>query len=82
LADGVEWRTVDGEIVALDIKKGIYFALNRTGALLWESLSAGTTEPALASQLVERFDLDPTAAQGDLDEFLAGLRTNGLLVET
>lgn len=49
--------------------------LNETGAFLWETLTAGSTEEALTAKLLERFDgLDEASARTDVAEFLASIR--------
>ncbi len=75
----VEWRELDGEIVALDRPAGEYFAVTGSGALLWPLLLAGTTRPALVDALVERFDVDRARAAGDVDTFVAELERRALL---
>ena len=82
LADELEWRVVEEEIVALDVRRGVYFALNRTGALVWKSLAEGTTEDAMVEMLMAEFAVDSATAAGDLAAFLGGLRAHDLLVET
>jgi len=77
--DAVEWREVDGEIVALDRPAGEYVAVTGSGALLWPLLLAGTTRAALAHTLEERFGLAPGIADGDVDRFVDSLAARGLL---
>ena len=74
---GLEWREIEGEVVALDVPTSRYLRLNRTGALLWSSLAAGATREELLERLMERFDLDETKAAADLDAFLPGSGSDG-----
>ena len=75
----VEWREVEGEIVALDLRTKTYLAVNRTGAVLWPALVAGGSRAELLAQLVASFGVPPEAAAGDLDGFLAELTEQNLL---
>lgn len=77
--DAVEWRLVDDEVVALDLSTARYLATNRTGAVLWEELAAGTTREALVGRLADTWALDPERAAADVDAFLAALDAHGLL---
>lgn len=77
----LHWRAVEGEIVALDMSSSEYLSVNGSGALLWDALSNGTTQPALVALLTERFDLAADVAQRDVDAFLTALRTQRLLDE-
>jgi hypothetical protein len=80
LAPGrLEWREIDGEIVALDTEASKYLAGNRTAAALWPQLAAGATREQLLAQLLTRFDVEAEVAARDLDVFLVGLRERGLL---
>jgi hypothetical protein len=75
----VEWREVEGEIVAVDVQTSEYLVINRTGAVLWRALEAGATADQLAGRLVDRFDVERGAARRDVDEFVATLASRGLL---
>ncbi len=75
----LEWREVDGEVVALDLETARYVATNRTGAVLWGELADGATREALVATLVSRWSLDEARAAADVDAFLALLRERGLL---
>jgi hypothetical protein len=75
----VEWRKVEGEVVAVDLRTSEYLAINRTGAALWRDLAAGATPAALAERLVDDFEVEPGVAGRDVTEFLAFLEQRGLL---
>ena len=77
--DALEWRVVEGEVVALDLRSSTYLAINRTGTVIWPELVAGATREELASRLAERYDLDRSAAETDLEAFLAELAEQDLL---
>ena len=77
--DALEWREVEGEVVALDMREDLYLAVNRTGALLWAELTSGATPERLTSLLVERFELDRERAVADTEAFLSNLAQRDLL---
>lgn len=79
LRDGVEWRHVDDEILALDTASSTFFNTNRAGALLWSELSEGRTRADLVERLVMKYDIEATTARRDLDAFLDSLARHGLL---
>jgi hypothetical protein len=78
---GVEWRQVDGRIVAMDVASGDCVALNRTGAALWPALVGGADEDQLARVLVTTFGIDEERARTDIRAFLAALRARALLAD-
>lgn len=77
--EGLEWRLLEGEIVALDAPAEKYLSVNRTGTVLWQALTCGATREDLIAHLVEAFDVDGEKAARDLDVFLATLDAQGLL---
>jgi hypothetical protein len=80
LRDGeLEWRQIEGEIVALDLRESTYLSVNRTGTALWPLLVSGATRDELRTALMARFDVDEASAGRDLDAFLSALREKGLL---
>jgi hypothetical protein len=75
----LDWRDIQDEIVVLDTRSGVYLCLQGSGALLWRLLGESTTRDALVEALVGTYDIDPTRAGEDVDEFLATLDERGLL---
>jgi hypothetical protein len=78
-ADAVEWREIEGEVVALATSTSTYVTANRTGAVLWQALAEGATHEALVSRLVDAWGVDPETARADVDDFLSALQAHGLL---
>ena len=78
-SDQLEWRDVEGEIVALDLGAREYVSINRTGAAIWPLLVAGATRDQLAEALVGEFGVDTETAGRDADAFLAQLAERGLV---
>jgi hypothetical protein len=78
-ADALEWREIDGEIVALATRSSTYIAINSSGAALWPALARGATRGELVSVLQDRFAIDGERAGKDVDSFLAAMRGQDLL---
>ena len=78
-ADAVEWRLIDGEIVAIDLQRAEYVLINASGAALWPSLVEGATRDDLVQQLIDRYDLAAADAAADVDAFLESLASRSLL---
>jgi hypothetical protein len=75
----LEWREIDGEVVALDGQQSEYLGVNRAGASLWPLLASGATREALIDSLSERFGIDRDRAARDVDSFVGALAERGLL---
>lgn len=78
-ADAVLFREVEGEIVAVDVAGGEYFAVNRAGAELWPALVEGATLEELEERLVARFRISTEQATADAAAFVAALDARDLL---
>lgn len=76
----ISWREVDGEIVAVDVNTAEYLTMNRSGALLWETLACGATKAELAARLVGTYAISPEQASSDVGAFLGVLHDRGLIV--
>jgi Coenzyme PQQ synthesis protein D (PqqD) len=76
----LDWREVEGELVALDLRESRYMAVNRTGQVLWAALAEGASRVELIDRLVETFDIERERAAADVDAFTTELESRGLLV--
>jgi coenzyme PQQ synthesis protein D (PqqD) len=79
---GVTSAEVHGEAVLLDLRRGKYYSMNRTGAAVWELLSEPRTPSELHDALLERFDVEADALSGDLRDLLDDLRQHALIEES
>jgi hypothetical protein len=79
LRDGVEWRQVESEILALDTSTSTFFNANKSGTMLWSVLADGATRTELVDALVTAYGITPEAARRDVDAFLDSLARHGLL---
>lgn len=78
---GLETRTVDGEIVILDLQKGNIHRLNSTASLIWGECDGTRTASEIAMRLAEGFEIPSSQALDDVNAALAELDRLGLLVE-
>ncbi len=75
----VDWREVDGELIALARAESVYLAGNASAAILWRALADGTTDADLEALLVSTYGISAQAAHADVAAFLADLGARGLL---
>ena len=78
----LEWRRVDGEVIAVDLDASTYLSANESAAPLWEALAEGTTRDDLVDRLVGAYGIDRDLAARDIDDFLGELSEHQLLDET
>lgn len=77
--EGVVWREVAGEVIAVDVPYSLYLSANTSGALIWRQLAQGTTREELVDLLADRYGIDSERAAGDVDAFVGQLEERGLL---
>lgn len=70
---------LEGEAVLLNMESKDYFRLNDTAAWVWKCLERGMDRSALLASLLERYEVDPAAAEAELDRLLAELADRGLI---
>jgi hypothetical protein len=75
----LEWREVDGEVIALERKQSAYLAANQSGTVLWRALADGTSEVEMVRLLMSQYDIDADTARTDVDGFVSNLDQMGLL---
>ena len=77
-------REVAGETIAIPAGTAArelsgLLALNGSGKLLFELLQTEQTEESLVQALLDTYEIDAATAQADVAEFLAVLRSSGVL---
>ncbi|HEV3477917.1 MAG TPA: PqqD family protein [Gaiellaceae bacterium] len=77
--DALRWREVDREVIAVDLGSSTYLSTNESGLVLWRRLAEGATRRELAAELQERFAIDASRAEIDVDNFLRALAERDLL---
>lgn len=78
--EALQWRLLEGEVLAIDLVNSQYLAVNPSGALLWPLLAEGATEEELTQALGEHFALEPQRARADVESFLGWLDAQSLLL--
>ncbi len=75
----LETRTVDDQLVLLDLRTQTYLSLNRSGAELWPLMVEGVQRGRLIEVLAERHALEASVAERDVDALVSQLRDADLL---
>jgi hypothetical protein len=75
----VVWRRLDDEVVIIHLSTNRIYALNATGAALWETLAAGSAPAEVESRLRKEFEVEPTQITGEVDGLLGELIAEGLV---
>jgi Coenzyme PQQ synthesis protein D (PqqD) len=77
----VVWRRVGDQVVVVNLKTNLIYALNSTGARLWELISAGHDRAAAEAALIEEFDVEEGELRREIAAGLEQLAQAGLIIE-
>jgi hypothetical protein len=77
--DRVAHETVDGEVVILDHRSGLYFSLTGAGADIWALIDAGVEADAIVAALTARYLVEEGAARVAVARLLTQLESDGLV---
>ncbi len=84
-ADVVERRgevlsaEIDGEVVALDVVRGLCFGLDCVGARIWALIESPALVGAICATLIAEYAVDAETCWRDVVDLLADLRAEGLI---
>jgi hypothetical protein len=81
LRDGVAAADTDYGVTLLDENSGQYWTLNPTAALVLRTLLDGGTPAQAAHELTERYQVDATTADRDVEALVGELRAAALVRE-
>jgi hypothetical protein len=72
-------RRLDEETVLVHLRTNSIFALNRTGARLWELLEAGHDRPEIRKRMLAEFDVGEAELDQEIERILESLASERLL---
>lgn len=72
---------VNGQIVAMSVEQGKYFAFKDTAKAIWTLLRTPMTRADLVTALTENYKIDADRCNAEITPFLAELLANGLIEE-
>src|SRR5688572_4273933 len=77
--DGQLSTSLAGEVVILDVERGVYFGLDGIGAKVWELLQAPRPVADIVDRLAPQYDVALATLTTDVLELLADLAGRGLI---
>ena len=70
---------VDGEVVALNIEKGICYGLNKIGSRIWQLIAEPCRIADIGTRLMGEYDVDEETCRRQVIELLEDLRSEELI---
>ena len=71
--------TLAGEVVILDIERGLYYGLDGVGVDVWTRLQSPSRLGDLVDHVVDHYDVDRPTAHADIQSLLRELFALGLI---
>jgi hypothetical protein len=78
--DDVAAKVLDGEAVMINLSNGFYYSMGNVGAFVWERIEAGYRLDDIANALTQRYDVSAERARADLEQLVAQLLRENLVV--
>ena len=75
-------ENIDGEVVAIHLKRGHYYSMSGTAPLIWAWIEAGIPYQMIEQRLAEQFECVDGAMPASVREFLGALLEEGLVEAT
>src|SRR5438132_1520057 len=73
-------KVIDGEAIIINLANGIYYSMDKVGALIWEMLAAGHSLAEVTTAVLARYDTTREQAETDAQKLAAELVREHLLV--
>lgn len=76
---GVTFAQLHDDLLGLDERAGFCYALNSSGARIWELIQCPTTVASICAVLCREFNVDPDICLRETAHLLNALRAAGLI---
>jgi hypothetical protein len=79
VAPGVVFAEVDGDMVLLDGRSGVYYALNQVGTRVWALIIGGAALSEIHDTLLAEYDVPADVLWKDLTRLIGEMQDNALV---
>lgn len=76
---GIVANQVGDEVVMMDMEKGKYFGMNKTGSYIWQLLEQPATVGELCERLVTDFGIPTEQCTTELNSFIEQMRKENII---
>ena len=70
---------LEGEIIILNLKSGVYYSLKAVGSLIWNLIKQQRTVNQIRDAILVRYKVERKQCENDLLNLLQGLESEGLI---
>jgi hypothetical protein len=75
-------KVIDGEAIIINLANGVYYSMEKVGALVWDLLQAGHSLEEVISAVTGRYDVAREQAEANVCDLVQELVQENLVVST
>jgi hypothetical protein len=72
-------KLMDGELVVINLRNGLYYSSTGVGVRIWEGVEKGASVNDISDDIVRHFDVDAARAAADTAAFIEKLQAEALI---
>ncbi len=75
-------KVIDGEAIIINLANGVYYSMDKAGALVWDLLQTGHSLEEVISAVSSRYDVEREQAEAHVRDLVQELVQENLVVST
>src|SRR2546422_7400645 len=72
-------KVIDGETIMINLANGVYYSMDKVGALIWEMIEGKHTLEKMIATIHARYDVSREQVQTDIERLVAELLRENLV---
>jgi Coenzyme PQQ synthesis protein D (PqqD) len=80
-SEEVAAKVMDGEAILINLSNGIYYSMDKVGAVLWELVEKNFSPEAMVGFIINRYEVQAEQARTDVERLLKELLDEKLILE-
>jgi hypothetical protein len=73
-------ETIEGEVVIVNLEKGDYYSLLKTGADIWSAIEKGNSTTEIIAEMTERYEGDRETIEAGVNSLIAQLKEEEIII--
>ena len=73
-------KVMDGEAILINLSNGIYYSMDKVGAVVWELVERNFSPEEMVVSIVSRYEVETETAQADVERLLKELVDENLIL--
>jgi hypothetical protein len=75
-------KVIDGEAIIINLANGVYYSMDKVGALVWDHLQAGYTLDGVITAVMGAYDVPREQAESNVRELVEELVQENLVISS